>query len=701
MFGPVNLSDQRSFPERYWRASMSANGFFVAEQRPELGRVFTEEDERHGAPPVTVLSHHLWQDRFGKDPAILGKTIFLDDVATTVIGVMPSGKRFPEDCDLWTPLPSNFALLFLFGRLRDGVNIAGARAELGTLAHGLAERHPGTNKGLTADVRPIAESTGVFTLRKLFAALWVAVGFVLLIACADVANMLLARGAGRTREVAIRVAIGAGRGRLVRQLLIESVLLSMAGGCLGWLVAVGGLSWFDAATGGIVKPTWLNLTLDRTAFAYLASISMATGILFGLAPAVRLANVNVHAAMKDGGPGVASGRRVLSAASFLVAFQMALCMVLLAGAGLTIRSVVNLYAAPVGVNTSSVLTLHVNLPQARYPGDHAQIVFHRALKTRLDSIAGVESTGIVSNLPFGGYWPVQFHIEGMTGDPAFDPHAGVIVADADYFRVMQVNPKRGRLFNESDANAGDPAALVNESFAAKYLAGSDPLGKRFRLRRYGFETWLTVVGVVPDILQNYQHLLEHDPLIYFAFAAAPRDEMYVVAKTRIPPGLLTNEFRRAVRSVDPSLAVYDVRAMERSIAESGLGVRLTGGMFSVFAGIALVLAALGLYAVMANSISQRTQEIGVRVALGGTRRDILRLVFVQGLGPMTLGMGIGLPAAFAMTRVLQAQLVGVSPGDPVTFVLAVGVLAGAGVLGCAIPARRAMRVDPIVALRYE
>ena len=239
-FGPVNLSDTRSFPERYWRAYMSSNGFLVSEQKPEIGRIFTEEDEGRGAPPVAVLTHHVWQDRYGKDPAILGKTIYLDDMATTVIGVMPTGKRFPEDCDLWTPLQSNFELLLLFGRLNNGVDIAAARAELSTIAGRLAEQHPRTNQGLTAEVRRWSEITGVYSMRTMFAVLWVAVGFVLLIACADVANMLLARGAGRTREIAIRVAIGAGRARLVRQLLIESVLLSIAGGCLGWLVAVGG-----------------------------------------------------------------------------------------------------------------------------------------------------------------------------------------------------------------------------------------------------------------------------------------------------------------------------------------------------------------------------------------------------------------------------------------------------------------------------
>ncbi len=701
-FASVNLSDTGSFPERCWRAQMSANGFVVSEQKPALGRVFTEEDERPGAPPVAVLTHHVWQDRYSEDPAILGKTIFLDDVATTVVGVMPIGKRFPEDCDLWTPLQDFQRArrgFMLFGRLAAGVNMAAARTEFGTLAARLAEHYGPAGKGITADVRPIAEITGVYNMRSVFAALWVAVGFVLLIACADVANMLLARGAGRVREMAIRVAIGAGRARLVRQLLIESVLLSIAGGCLGWVVAVGGLRWFDAGTGDAVKPLWLHLSLDWTAFVYLAAISIGTGILFGLAPALRLAKVDVHTAMKDGGQGVAGSRRVLSLSSVLVTLQMAFCLVLLAGAAFMIRSAMRLYAAPVGVDVSNVLTMRVNLPEAKYRLQEDQIAFHRTLKTRLNALAGVDTTGIVSNLPFGGYAMLPCRLEGKAYDAAHVPRIGALVTGADYFGVMRVIPRRGRTLTEADATSGAPVALVNESFAAKYWPGSDALGKRLRLGESFPEPWLTVVGVVPDILQNFRRPLEHDPLIYVTLAAEPMREMYVVARTRIPPALLTREFRRTVQMVDPNLAVYDLRTLENRLAESRLSVRLLGGMFTIFAGIALVLAAVGLYAVISHSISQRTQEIGVRMALGGTRQDILRLVFAQGLRPMVLGIGLGLPAAFGLTRVLQ--VLGVSPADPISFLAAVLVLGMAGVLGCAIPARRALRVDPIVALRYE
>lgn len=708
-FASVNLSDNRSFPERCWRARMSANGFFVSEQKPAIGRIFSDDDERPGAPAVVVLSHHVWQERYAGDPAILGKTVRVDDVPSTIIGVMPPAKRFPEDADLWTPLVPDTQLeqrtnrsVAAFGRLSDGADISAARTEFATIARRIAAQYPATNKGLTADVRRIAEITGVYNMRPLFVVLWLAAGFVLTIACADVANMLLARGAARRREIAIRVAIGAGRTRIVRQLLIETVLMAVAGGCLGWFVALGGLRWFDAGTGGMVKPVWLNLTLDRTAFAYLAGVSILTGILFGLAPALRLAQIDVHSAMKDGGQGVTGSRRLFSMSNLLVGFQMALCMVLMAGAGLLIRSAINLYAAPVGVDVSNVLTMRVNLPEAHYRLPSDQVAFHRTLKNRLEALPGVAASATVSRLPFGGFASFPCEVQGAHAETGRVPYVGAMVVGADYFKVMRAQPRRGRVFTESDGIAGAPVALVNETFAAIYWPGHDALGKQLRLLLdHTAQPWLTVVGVVPDILQNFRRPLDHDALIYLPYAADPQREIYVVSRTLIPPAQLAGGFRRAVQAVDPNLAVYEVRTLENRLAEKRLSAKLLGGTFSVFAVIALVLAALGLYSVIAHSISQRTQEIGVRMALGGTRQDIARLVFVQGMRPMLLGMAPGLPAALAVTHVLRMVLIGVSPGDPLTFLLAVLVLAGAGVLGCAIPARRAIGVDPMVALRYE
>jgi len=626
-----------------------------------------------------------------------------------VIGIMPPDKRFPEDTDLWTPLIPDAQLerrdnrtLTLFGRLAAGINTAAVRIELSTLADRIGKQYPATNKGLTADVQPIAQITGAYNMRPLFAALWTAVGFVLLIACADVASMLLARGTGRIREVSIRVAIGAGRARIIRQLLIESVLLSVAGGFLGWLVALGGLRWFDAGTRDVVKPLWLNLSLDRTAFTYLAAISIATGILFGLAPALRLARIDVYTAMKDGGQGVTGGRRSLSLSNLLVVFEMALCIVLLAGAGLMIRSTVNLYDAPIGVDTSDVLTMRVNLPEARYSSTADQVAFHRILAARLASLGGVEAAGVASNLPFGRWIPFSYELEGAAVAPGRYPRIGGIVVSPGYFHAMHVKPLRGRIFAEMDGIAGPPVVMVNESFAQKLWPGENALGKRLRLvKNHALQSWLTVVGVLPDILQNFRRPLDRDPLIYLPYAAEPQREMFILSRAHVPPDSLAETFRRTVRDMDGNLPVYDVRSLENRLAQNRLSVRLVGGMFSVFAAIALALASIGLYAVISHSISQRTHEIGVRIAIGGTRRDIIKLVYAQGMRPVVIGMIFGLPAAFGVTYVLRKTLIGVSPGDPVTFFLIVFVLGIAGVLGCAIPARRATRVDPIVALRYE
>ncbi len=705
---PVNLSDSSGLPDRYWCVQMSANGFSAVGQKPLFGRDFMPADERPGAPLVLMLGHHVWQQRYGADANILGKIVRVNEMPMTVIGVMPPDRRFPEETDLWTTLVPDSALdrrdnrrLMLFGRLADGVPMASARTEMDTLARQLATEYPDADKGLTATVLPILEIIGLYGLWPLFAALFTAVGFVLLIACADVANMLLARGAARAREISIRVAIGAGRSRIVRQLLVESVMLSVAGGFFGWLVALAGLRWFDAGTGMIVKPLWLHLSLDRTAFIYLAAISVATGILFGIAPALRLARIDINSSIKDGGNGAAGGIRGLSLSSALVVLEMALCVVLMAGAGLTIRSMLKFSSTPLGVDSSSVLTMRLNLPEAKYPRPADVASFHYRLKTQLESLPGVESAAVVSNLPRLGWEEFNYELEGGVPTPGRSPRIGGIVSSAGYFRVMRLTALRGRLFTDSDGVAGIPVVIVNQSFASRFWPGEDALGKHLRLvRGPAPQPWLTVVGVVPDVLQNRRELLERDPLIYLPFQQEPERGVFVVSRTRVPPVTLAQAFRREVQGLDENLPAYDVRPLD-DVLSQGLSPRLLAAMCSIFALIALVLASVGLYAVTAHSVSRRTQEIGIRIAMGGTERDILRMVFAQGMRPLALGLGIGLVLALGVTRVLRIVLAGVSPFDPVTFLGVVLVLVAAGVLGCAIPARRAIRVDPVAALRRD
>ena len=709
-FVPANLSDQSALPERYYCVEMSANGFSVVQHKPLFGRDFIAADEQPGAAPVVMLGYHVWRNRYAEDPGIVGKTLRLDEVPRVVIGVMPPGRRFPEETDLWVPLVPDAASekrdnrqLMLFGRLGDGVKLTKAQSELEGLAARLAAQYPDTNRDVTANVRPIEEITGVYFMKPLFLALFVAVGFVLLIACADVANMLLGRAAERAREISIRVAIGAGKVAILRQVLLESVVLSVAGGFLGLLVALGGLRWFDRAMGTQVKPIWLHLTLDRNALFYLGAVSIGTGLLFGLAPALRLLKTDVSGALKDGGSGVTGSKFGLRAARALVGFQMALCVVLLAGAGLMIRSAVRLYGAPIGVNTANVLTMRVNLPEAKYNNPESWLAFHENLGKRLKGLPGVEMAGAASQLPLGNWIPFAVEFEGKNNDAAQRPEVGGLVVSNNYFDLMQVEARQGRLFLAADGQAGPPVAVVNETLREKFWPGEPALGKRLRL--VGANAlpgpWLLVVGVVPDILQNFREHLKHDPLVYLPFAEEPERQMFLLARTAVPPATLTDAFRREVERMDANLAVYDVRTLEDRLAESRLTVSLFGTMCTVFACVATVLAAIGLYAVILQAVSQRTQEIGLRIALGATRGDIVGLVFWQGIRPLAPGLAIGLLLALGATRVLRSLLTGVSPSDPVVFVGTVVVLLIAVAIGCAVPTRRAMRVDPLVALRYE
>lgn len=703
----VNWGDSTRLPEHFRCVQMSANGFAVAGTKPVLGRDFTSEDDQPGAPAVVMLSYRVWQNRYGKDPSILGKTVRVDEVPRTIIGVMPPKMQFPGDTELWTPLahdlPGAAAGNSMFGRLANGVTLQSARAEMDTLARRLETKAPESYKGLLVDVQPFLNLIGFYPVRGILIAVAFAVGFVLLIACADVANLLLARSAARAREISIRIAIGAGRARIMRQLLIESILLSSSAGLFGWLVALTCLRWFDAATFNPTRPSWIDFSMNLRALGYLAAISIGTGILFGLAPALRLAKVDVNSAIKEGGQGGVGGRRSQRLASTLVVFEAVLCIVLLTGAGLTIRSAVNTYGAPIGVNASNVLTMQIDLPEAKYPRTEDQISFYRRLKANLESLPGVDLVSLASSLPEGyvRYFPYQ-----LEGQPPADPNnqsftAGLIIG-ADYFRVMQVPVRRGRAFNESDGIGGTPDVIVNESFAAKAWPGEDPIGKCLRLTPKGTpQRSLTVVGLVPDIQQNFQRPLDRAPMIYLPYAAEPQRATVLVARTVVPPATLGEPFRKEVQNLDENLAVYDVQTLEEVIALSRGDARVLAALFSFLAGVALVLAWLGLYGVVAHSVSQRTREIGVRMAVGGTAGDITRLVFLQGMRRIVIGLAIGLPLAGAVTFVLRAVLIGVAPGDPLSLAGAALVLMLAGILGCAIPARRAVRVDPVVALRCD
>jgi putative ABC transport system permease protein len=710
----IAFIDNTGLPEFHFGARMTANAFQVIGQKPIIGRDFTAADELPGAPPVAILTYGFWDRRFGKDPSIVGRSFSMSGIYTTVVGVMPKGLVFPYDLDIWIVLgpraeteKREFRNLIVFGRLADGMNIKGARAEIDTINHNLQKDYPNTNQSFV----PVVLSYNQFyfgDLTTIFSAMMAAVVFVLLIACANVANLLLARAVGRSREISIRIALGAGRWRLVRQLLVESLLLSSAGGVFGWLIAVGAVHIFKVLTVPFNFYSWIDYSMDWRVLAYLVAASIGTGVLFGLVPALRLSKLDVNSALKEGGRGTSAGAHSRRLSGILVVSEMALAIVLLAGAGLMIRSFLNVFHATLGVKTDNVLVFRITLPQARYKAAD-EISFHDRLHERLTALPGVESAAIALAPPTGGSMTFPYELEGSQTDDQHRPSLSALLIGPDYFHVMGVGVLQGRAFTDQDGVSGPPVVIVNEQFAAKFWPGQNAIGKRLRL--FGAQAgvtindtsnaWLTVVGIVPNIVQNDISPRQIDPLIYLPFRQQPGPLVWVLARTRVPPETLGTAFRKEIQALDPGLPVFGLGSLDQNLLRNSWFYRVFGVMFVMFAAIALLLASVGLYALMAHSVNQRTQEIGVRMAMGASAGNIRGLVMLQGMRQVAIGLVIGLVGAFLAMRVLRTQLVQVSPADPGTFVFAAAILTLAAVLGCFLPARRATKVDPMVALRYE
>ncbi len=709
------LSDPSGFPESYDTTEVSADTFKVVGQRPIIGRDFTPADEIPGAPPVAILNYSFWESRFGRDPAILGRTIRMNGAPTTVIGVMPRGFSFPQKQDLWVPLVPTPEVLrrdkretwFVFGRMRDGVTIESARAEMETIGRRLGAAYPLTNQG--RNLLPHVDNFRGFFIQKtetpIYWTMWGAVGFVLLIACANLANLMLARALGRSREISVRIALGSGRWRITRQLLIESVLLSGLGAVLGWWIAKWGVRAYALADRGPGRSSWriLDYAMDYRVLGYLIAISIGTAFLFGLAPALRLSKLDIYATLKDGGHGATTGGRGKRLSSLLVIAEMALAVVLLAGAGVMLRSFLNLYNAELGVKTANILTLTVGPPPARYPDGAARISFYDRVKTRLEAIPGVESVAITRALPTNGAARLPYELAGAPeSDEQRRPTLGALAISPGYFQTLGASVLSGRDFTDQDGASALPVALVNQRFATDLWPGENPLGKRFRV--FDGKTpgpWLTVVGLVSNIVQNYNRL-DGGPLVYLPYRQRPAAlDMEVIARTRVPPGSLATVFRHEMQTLDADLPIFGPLTLAERLEGNYWTSGLDGILFLIFAAIALLLASIGLYAVIAHSVSRRTQEIGIRMAIGASARDIRKLVFMQGMLPLAIGLVIGLAASFAVNRVLESALVRVSPSDPISLVVSSAVLICSAMLGCLIPARRAMRVDPLVALRHE
>ena len=707
-FIPMSLSDRTDVPERYIGAPMTANSFSLIGAVPVLGRNFTPEDEKPGAPGVAIIGYRIWENRYGKDPAILGRQVRLNEKPVTIVGVMPKGFQFPLRQDVWTILTVTPATekrdsrwLQVYGRLKPEASLTDARAEMALIAGQLETSYPKENKGIKINVKTFNDEFNGGQIRVIFLALLGAVGCVLLVACANVSNLLLARSVARSKEISIRVALGASRWQIIRQLLVESVMLGLAGGALGLFLAVWGVKAFALAVADVGKPYWIDFRMDFTVFAYLSAICVGTGILFGLFPALQSSKLKPADTLKEGTRGAGGGRRARLFTGSLVVVELALSLVLLIGAGLMIRSFYELNGMTSVLSSNKLLVMRMYLLDAKYPKPLDRQQFIESLLPKLRSLPGVEAVSAVSHLPMDGSMSWRFELDGKPpAETAKKPSTEGLVIAPGYFNLISKPLFRGREFNSSDGLPGKEVAIVNQRFAAKYFPKQDPIGKRVLLELPG-RVWLPIVGLCADIVQNDPTRPEPDALVYIPAQLQPLNNVGIIARTNGNPKALITAFRKEVQALDPDLPVFNASTLDEFLTQKRWGFRVFGTLFSLFAAFALILASVGLYAVMAYGVVQRTPEIGVRMALGASRMSILALVMRTGLYQFAIGLVLGLTAAFAATRVLSSILVRVKPSDPFTFITLATVLFLVTMIACIIPARRAMRVDPIVALRYE
>jgi putative ABC transport system permease protein len=715
----MNISDDAAPPQQARGVRLTSNTFGVLGQPLLLGRDFVPEDDRVGAQPVAILGYTLWKSRYDGDPKVLGRIIRIDGNPVTVVGVMPEGMMFPAQAELWTSLvPTkdeqvrSSRFLGVFGRLSPGATRSQALTELTGIAARLATAYPDTNKDYhSVVIQSFNEAFNGGKVRVVFLAMMGAVGFVLLIACANVANLQLARSVRRSREIAVRIALGASRWRIVRQLLVESVLLGCLGGIIGLGLAVVGVRLFDRAVTNVGKPYWIVFSFDPTVFAYLAAICVLTGILFGLAPALQVSRTNVNEILKEGGRGNAGGRRARWMTGTMVVLELALTLVLLVGAGLMIRSFLNLYAIDLGIKTDNLMTMRMVLPANKYPTPESRRTFYDHLSPRLAAIAGVESVAFGSNIPPFGAGRRGIEIEGRPPVKADDAQqAGVVIVSPTFFDTLGVQLRRGRVFHDTDGAPGSETAILNEKLAGQLFPNEDPIGRRIRFvqgpPRPGQPApapavWRTIVGISPTLRYAGAQSSDPLPIVFTPLRQDPNGFTMLLVRSRLEAGAVMAAVRREVALVDSDQPVFTVQTLADILHQQMWPYQVFGTLFAIFAAIALVMSAVGLYAVMAYSVTQRTSEIGVRMALGANGGQVSWLVLKRGLFQTMLGISIGLLGAFFLSKVMSSLLVDITARDPTTFVAITAVLTSVAVAACLLPARRATRVDPLVALRVE
>ncbi|MCM3905699.1 MAG: ABC transporter permease [Pyrinomonadaceae bacterium] len=728
----------RGEPERVFAPAATANFFSVLGVEPVIGRAFQPGEDKPGAPRVTMLTYGMWQRKFGGDPGIIGQSLTLNGDSYTVIGVLPASFQFAlRNADLWRPYQPTDAQLTrrflhgtnLIGRLKPGVSESQALSELGVIAKRIEQEHNQSHAGTGVKLVPLQEQL-VGQVKPILLVLLAAVGFVLLIACANVASLLLTRSLSRQKEIAIRVALGANRWRVVRQLLTEALLLSLAGGALGLLIAYWGVDALVATLPDSqlnALPFLKTLRIDSSILAFSFGLSLLTGIVFGLAPAIQSSRPDLNEVLKEGGRSSAGGARH-RLRTVLVTTEIAMAVVLLVGAGLMMKSLLKLLETNIGFNPENVLTMAVNLPAAKYTDVGKQVSFYDQLNDRVQSLPGVTGAGTVNVLPLQGGNTTRFYVDGdPVPPPGQEIEANIRVVDESYFQTLGVPMIAGRAFDERDGEAQRQAAqaqaqtqaqaqargqslppipipgvvIIGKTLADKVFAGRDPVGSRLAYNSFAGQTDL-VIGVVGDVkIGGLDESIR--PVIYYPFRRFPGVGTNLVVRTKGDPTALVAAIRNEARTLEADLALFNARSMEELIGDSPAAFmrRFPALLIGIFAGVALLLASIGIYGVISNSVSQQTHYIGVRMALGAQASDILKMVLKQGLVMSLVGMTIGVLAALGLMRLLRSLLYEVKTNDLGTFAIVVSTLFVVALLASYIPARRATKVDPLVALRYE
>jgi putative ABC transport system permease protein len=711
----INLTGDRQ-AEKAQGFAVSANFFDLLGVHPQTGRTFLPEEEQVGKDQVIILSYGLWERRYASDPQILGKKLKVDGKTFEIVGVMPKGFDFPKPAEAWVPLSFNAEqrairdsrYLWVLAHLKPDVSVVQAAAEMRTITAQQAEAYPDAYKGWNLRVLTIPKFATDDLTRQYTFLLLGAVGFVLLIACADVANVQFARVTGRHKELAVRTAMGASRTRIIRQLLTESVLLSLAGAALGLILAM----WWVFLIVNHMPPEvgrfiagWNTISLDTNAFLFTLAIAIASGIVSGIAPAWLHSQTNISETLKESGRGASTGPSRHRLRSVLAIAEIALALMLLVGAGLLVKGFRALIVVHENFRPASVLTLSLDLPEEQYKEEPGRVAFHEQVLQRLAAIPHVQSAALATYVPYangGGTGLSPFTIEGRAPEERGETNSTIVeTISPNYFRLMNIGLREGRELKDSDGDGALPVTDISRNLATRYFPGENPIGKKIKIGKADADgPWMTIVGIVDDVHYTWFDKREW-PTIYRSYRQTPPFYNSLVLRTDGDPMTLIPAVRSAVAAVDPNLPLFDVLPFNRVITNSIVGIAYVAAMMAILGVIALVLASVGIYGVMSYSVGERTHEIGVRMAMGATSKDVQKLILRNGMFLTIVGMAIGLPLALGLAYALSSLLFGVKVADPFAFVGLPLLLAGVATLACYLPARRAVRMDPLTALRYE